>query len=59
MVGSNPVYYKATVPERGHDATVTVKHEGNETVMLKSRRIGQKSKFGFVLLWFNVPVNNF
>ena len=31
------MYYKATVPERGQDATVTVKHEGNETVVLKSR----------------------
>ena len=50
VVGSNPVYYKATVPDRGHDATVTVKHEGNETVMLKSRRIPPKSKFLMTLL---------
>ena len=48
-LGPNPVYYKATVPERGQDATVTVKHEGNETVVLKSRT-GPKSRIYIVIV---------
>ena len=45
------MYYKATVPERGQDATVTVKHEGNETVVLKSRA-SPKSMFLLSVLYF-------
>ena len=44
-MGTNPVYYKATVQERGQDATVTVKHDNNETVVLKSRTCPRSKLF--------------
>ena len=48
------MYYKATVPERGQDATVTVKHEGNETVVLKSRASPKSMFLRFVILCYTL-----
>ncbi|XP_045172121.2 uncharacterized protein LOC123534106 [Mercenaria mercenaria] len=45
----SPVYYKGTVPERGSEATVTVNHEKNETVTLKSRTRNKKN------IWITGP----
>ncbi|XP_060582113.1 serine/threonine-protein kinase MARK1-like isoform X2 [Ruditapes philippinarum] len=48
-LSGNPVYYKSTVPERGSEATVTVNHEKNETVTLKSRKGNKKN------IWITGP----